>query len=427
MSKNHGTVEMKGTILIIDPVLTGTKIAQEAKRRGFNTTAVIAWREIPSFAKNTFSRELYDEVLELEDADDLGELISSKVKSGKIRAVFPGTESAVELAERARALLGFKTNNPGSTQLRRNKYRMHMALRKSGLRIPAQIEASSFEEILGWIEKDSGNEISWPVVVKPLQSAGTDGLSFSSDLGELRRHAESILASRDMFGNPNTKILAQSFVPGTEYVVNTISSDGRHRITDFWRYTKRTVPGAGMIYDRQDLLPVSDCSRLGIQDYVFRALDSLEVRFGPAHSEVMMTGNGPVLIETASRIQGGINTELLDACTGTNQLSAAFDVALNESAFDGIRVNEAKLNSHACWINLICGESARVRKLSDFQEKIRALKSCFSLYVSVKEGQLIPKTIDLMSCPGVVFLMHDNPGQIEDDYLALRKLEKEHY
>lgn len=413
-------------IIIIDPVLTGTKIAIEAKKRGFQCIAIMAWKNIPPFAKKTFVEELYSEIFELNDEDDIEYIIAQKLSSKKIRAIFPGTESAVEIAEIARSICRLPTNDPATIQLRRNKYKMHMALKDRGLAIPSQIEARNIAEIEDWVRAENRN-IKWPVVLKPLSSAGTDGLSFSKDLPDLLRNAGLLLHSKNLFGEMNDLILAQSFVEGTEYVVNTISENSSHKITDFWKYTKRAVSGAGMIYDRQDLLPLQEAESLGLKRYVFQALDALDIKYGPAHSEVMLTQDGPVLIETASRIQGGINTEVLNLCLGTNQLDISLDVALEPGSFERVELDQHELRRCACWINLICSSDSKAQELASFERSIKALKSYSSLFLSVEEGSPVRQTVDLMSCPGVVFLVHEDPGQIDSDYEFIRKIELNHY
>ncbi|MEZ4467775.1 MAG: FAD-binding protein [bacterium] len=101
----------------------------------------------------------------------------------------------------------------------------------------------------------------------------------------------------------------QAYLAGRQYIVNTASLDGRHCVTDIWADHRLPQRGASNIYHGSDLLPSTGEVEDALTAYVGQALDALGVRHGPAHSEVMMTAAGPVLIETAARLQGG----LLDA------------------------------------------------------------------------------------------------------------------
>ena len=44
-------------------------------------------------------------------------------------------------------------------------------------------------------------------------------------------------------------------------------------------------------------------------------LDALGIRFGPAHTEVMLTATGPVLVESGARMHGSVPDEIVDRCT----------------------------------------------------------------------------------------------------------------
>lgn len=39
----------------------------------------------------------------------------------------------------------------------------------------------------------------------------------------------------------------QEYLQGTEYVVDSVSYDGEHRVTAFWKYDKRRANGAQFV------------------------------------------------------------------------------------------------------------------------------------------------------------------------------------
>ena len=335
----------------------------------------------------------------------------------------PGTESGVDLSEKIKFDLGIFSNNPDSILLRRNKFYMHQALKAKGLKVPPQIRSNSLDEIKEWINTEK--DIVWPIVVKPLQSAASDGIRFCNTLAAVLDYAESLIGQNNLFGHPNDHILIQSYIDGQEFVVNTISWNGKHKITDVWLYHKRYVDGAGMVYDSQELLPLSRVEDNGMRAYVYAVLDALEIKYGPSHCEVMLAATGPVLVEVASRIQGGINTQTLDICLGKNQLDLTLDLYLNNVIFEEIDIPQTTIFKSVNWINLIATKSAIVRNLDQFIAEVKALPSYFSIYVPVIEDQLIPRTIDLITSPGVIFLVHEDGQQIQADYTKIRELESE--
>src|SRR5439155_19130637 len=149
----------------------------------------------------------------------------------------------------------------------------------------------------------------WPVVVRPRKSVASDSVAVCRTDDELSRAHEAIAQRENVLGLPNETILVQEFIAGPEYVVDTVSFAGRHRIAAFWRY-HRPPPGlaAGVFYDAMELLPYEGERQEALLAYTVRALDALEIRSGPAHSELIWKdGEGPVLIEVGARLSAGNN------------------------------------------------------------------------------------------------------------------------
>jgi len=108
-----------------------------------------------------------------------------------------------------------KNNLPSLSLARRNKYLMGEAIRAAGLRAAKQIQTSTWEEIppfLASCRKPSLHPSlpsSLKVVLKPLSSAGSDGVFFASSEEEVREAFDTILSSSNVFGERNTSVLVQ--------------------------------------------------------------------------------------------------------------------------------------------------------------------------------------------------------------------------
>ncbi|MFB6721427.1 hypothetical protein ACFCV3_14740 [Kribbella sp. NPDC056345] len=68
-------------------------------------------------------------------------------------------------------------------------------------------------------------------MLKPVASAGTDNVVVCGSPEQVRAACARIMASADRYGLANHVVLAQEFLAGDEYFVNTVSRDGRHRTT----------------------------------------------------------------------------------------------------------------------------------------------------------------------------------------------------
>ena len=103
-------------------------------------------------------------------------------------------------------------------------------------------------------------------------------------------------------------MLLQEFVGGDEYVVDTVSRDGEHKVAAIWRYDKRTLNGSSIVYYGMRLLhPEAEPHLRATVRYVIGVLDALHIQHGATHTEVKVPSaeRGAVLIEANCRLHGG--------------------------------------------------------------------------------------------------------------------------
>ena len=58
-------------------------------------------------------------------------------------------------------------------------------------------------------------------------------------------------------GCVNEGVLVQEYLQGTEYVVDSVSRDGVHKVTAIWEYDKRSVNDANFVYFGMKMLPAN--------------------------------------------------------------------------------------------------------------------------------------------------------------------------
>jgi biotin carboxylase len=108
--------------------------------------------------------------------------------------------------------------NPKTTHYRRNKYAMHECLRNNNLSSIKQFKSNNKNKIVDWCL----NHKTWPIVIKPLNSAASDGVTICESIDEVKTAIEKILNQENRLGIKNEEILAQEFLNGTQYFVNTV-------------------------------------------------------------------------------------------------------------------------------------------------------------------------------------------------------------
>ena len=92
-------------------------------------------------------------------------------------------------------------------------------------------------------------------------------------------------------------LLIQERINGTEYIVNTVSCNGQHRVTLIWKYKKVKTSEGAMIYDTCETVNELNLGEAEMVEYAYDVADALGIQYGPVHGEYMIDEKGPVLIE----------------------------------------------------------------------------------------------------------------------------------
>ncbi|WP_037908649.1 ATP-grasp domain-containing protein [Actinacidiphila yeochonensis] len=357
-----------------------------------------------------------DFTVDLQHTGDLPALVGALRGLG-VDSVVAAAESGVLLADELSHALGVPGNVTARSTARRDKHLMQEAVRAAGLAAIDGCCTASLEAITEW----AAGRDRWPVVVKPVLSAGTDNVFICRSIAEVTTAHEAIMTSADRYGRRNHVALAQEFLDGAEHYVNSVSRDGAHRVIEVWRYHKRLVDGHS-VYDYEDLLSLEDQGVPELVGYVRDVLDALGVRNGAGHTEVMLTASGPTLIECGARLGGGQMPELMTRCVGTDQVdSLAYSLADPES-FLAEAEAPYQLKSHLRCVNLISPGAGSVPDESGWQP-VRELASFAGLVVNHPAGSPLSRTIDMATCPGTVYLAADDPQLLRRDYETLRGFE----
>ena len=106
----------------------------------------------------------------------------------------------------------------------------------------------------------------------------------------------------------------QELLRGTQLFTDSISWDGVHHVSECWRDNKRRLSEA-FVYDYEELLDPRGEQQDQVIPYIHTVLDALGVAYGPAHTEVMLTDSGPVLVECGARMHGSVRDDIVDRCT----------------------------------------------------------------------------------------------------------------
>jgi len=400
---------------IVDAYSTGCHLAAAFGRRGWTCVHVqSAPAVIPhyqaSFRPGEFTRNVIHDGSPVRVAEELA--------AAGVRHVLAGAESGVSLAEWLAARLGLPGNDPALPGARRDKSLMASQLRRHGLDAPAGIRATARAEALAW----TGRHGRWPVVVKPVESAATDQVHVCEDAAAVGRAFDGILGATNVLGSTNDAALVQEFLAGVELAVNTVSHAGRHHVAEVWRYAKRPGPDGTVVYDHEEALPAAAPLAVVAAGYVCRALDALGVRNGPAHSEVMHTGRGPVLLETGARLPGMVLPAAMTACFGVSQVELTVDAVVDPDGFDRLVGLPYTTRVHLRNVFLVSPRDGVLARDDQFQ-LLRDVPAFAGMSLSVRAGTRLRRTCDLWSSPGHVALAHTEASAVAAGHDRIRELE----
>ena len=167
-------------------------------------------------------------------------------------------------------------------------------------------------------------ELSYPVIVKPLDRSGSRGITKVTDSTQLQAAIDNAKAQGFL-----KEALVEEFAVGQEYSVECISWEGQHH---FLALTHKFTTGAPNFIEtgHMEPAPVDEDTYTRVKDVVFHALDSLQIRYGASHSELKIAEDGTIrLIEIGGRMGGDfIGSALVEATTGVDFVKAVIDVAL---------------------------------------------------------------------------------------------------
>lgn len=206
----------------------------------------------------------------------------------------------------ARAL-GLPWHSEEVVELALNKTAMRARLAGAGLDDTPHRPVESIADLLNFLKEQAA-----PVVLKPAK--GTGGLAHPvSTPDDAARAWDYVSSTRDSFAGP---MVAERRLVGPMLSVDAFTEDGQHAVVGCTRRFTHPTRFVGLGH----VCP----SGLGRQveqevaGYVTKVLDALEVPFGPTHTEVIVTDQGPRVLENHVRPAGGFILKGLSEVTGVD-------------------------------------------------------------------------------------------------------------
>ena len=284
---------------------------RQAKALGYQIVGI-------AYEKGAVCKTYCDKFYPISFADK--EKVLEVCKKEKIDGIISfSLESALPTLVYVANAMGLVSNSEESIAITQSKYTQRKALANAGIPVPKFFLIEKKEDL-------SNVKCNFPVIVKPVDSGGSQGICKvdSEDNLEDAYHF-AVAYSR------SSNVIIEEFVDGREFSVEYISHQGHHY---FIQITDKVTSGPPRFVEMQHHQPAdipSDTKRR-IQEMVENALTALKITDSASHTEIKLNSRGDLyIIETGARMGGGyITSDLVRLSTGYDFVEGAIKLAINQ-------------------------------------------------------------------------------------------------
>ena len=273
-----------------------------ARRLGVRLTLFV-----PTSSLKGAPLDLYDRIVTFPGSASMDEWIETAERVARrdpFDAIGGFSEVNQPFAAAIGAALGLRYPSRDAVRATRDKAWMREVLWRAGVeQVPAQVvdgEAgvASFARTHGY-----------PVVVKPLDGRGSLGVSIVRGEDDLPR---SLAWFRRWA--PGYQMLVERFLPGEEWSLEGFSERGEHRLVCVTQKFKDPVTCVETGHCVP--APIDGALRDQLWSHAARMLTAIGLQDGPSHTEMILTPDGPRVVETHARTAGDKIVELIKLAGG---------------------------------------------------------------------------------------------------------------
>lgn len=299
------------TVLIIGGKL---KIPQKAKELGLG---VVYFQLMDQFDPE--HRDLVDRavLVDYTDPAQLLPLARAAHEAWGFASVLSLTEPGLVPAAQVNDILGLRGTPEKVARRFMNKWAMRQRLIATGCHsLPAAL-AEDPESMANF-----GRLVGYPFIVKPTDvtsSLGVRRISAAADIESAWRCMKELRAAKGLMWTRYFRVdefIMEAYVPGPEYSVESFSFGGRHIVVAI---TEKTMH-EGTFVETGHAMParLPGAAEQSIIQATTEFLDAMELRDGPAHTEIKMADDGPIVIESHNRVGGDRINELVQSAYGVD-------------------------------------------------------------------------------------------------------------
>jgi len=204
-----------------------------------------------------------------------------------------------------------------------NKACMREALKRSGVPIPEFHKVSNGNEYNAAVAK-----FKVPFIVKPADNSGSRGIVKIEDLTDEQSIFDAYNYSKA--SSRNGDVVVEEYMNGPEVSVETLTVNGECHIIQI---TDKITTGAPHFVEMGHTQPsqLDVDVKQKISEVAKMANKAVGITNGPSHTEIIVTKDGPKIVELGARLGGDcITTHLVPLSTGVDMVECCIKIALGE-------------------------------------------------------------------------------------------------
>lgn len=305
---------MKKTLMILGASILQLPAIKQAKEMGLNVVLVDMNPDAVGFKEDGVEKEIISTI-------DIPKVVEA-AKKHKIDGIMT---LASDMPMRTVAAVAKEMNLVGIDEQTAinatNKFEMRKALKKNNVPIPLFYRVSSLEELRECLPNFNGKFIT-----KPADNSGSRGIYL---VDSKEKAQEAFLYSKA--NSRNGDVVVEEYMEGPEVSVETLTVDG---ICHVIQITDKLTTGAPHFVEMGHSQPsqLNQEVQKRIKEVAILANKAIGIKNGPSHTEIIVTKEGPKIVELGARLGGDcITTHLVPLSTGVNMVECCIKIALGQT------------------------------------------------------------------------------------------------
>ncbi|MZD06700.1 ATP-grasp domain-containing protein, partial [Streptomyces sp. SID5785] len=338
------------------------------------------------------------------DEDALRALVRETARAHDVAHVLHlGKEQTMLATAEEADALGLAVNPPEAVRRLNDKAALRELLAAHGISPVRTAAADHPGEVSALLDG-----FGYPAIVKPTRMAGSAGVRLVHDADGLRAWQDEV--ARFSYEGP---VLLEEFLEGPEFSVETLTADGVHHVVGI---TQKQVADGPLFVESGQLFPapLNAGTASGMEQLVVALLDAAGHRFGPAHTEIILTAAGPRVVESQARLGGDRIPQLIRIAAGYDIEAAVFEALAGRD----VPPRPATRSAAISFFELTPGEIGAV----EGRTEIRDLAYVHDLHFPYEPGDTLPVTVHSGSRHGFVVVDGADAGQAQERAAAAKAL-----